>query len=125
MKLNYPVILVVLTIMIMCLGGCAFSSEKPTEVESSKDWAFHFVIWNGNMYIKTSETVKIIGEQLGEVEHYSDDETDVQTDLYSNFFPEGSQLFSIEGVSTASAIAVEQTNGSYLKLESRNRGGYN
>ena len=55
---------------LLILTGC---SESNTE-NSSADWAFTFVVWDGYIYQLSDEYVEDIVEEIGEVTKYSDTE---------------------------------------------------
>lgn len=69
-------------------------------------WAHSFVVYNGYTYILTDDPVEKIGEEIGHVTKYSDDEG-VYYGNFSNTYKKGTKYFSISGVSTDIAIAVE------------------
>jgi hypothetical protein len=94
---------------LLILTGC---SESNTE-NSSADWAFSFVVWNGYIYQLSDEYVEDVVEEIGEVTKYSDTEG-TYSGNFSNEYEKGTRYYSIEGMSTDEAIAIED-NGKYRK----------
>lgn len=76
-------------------------------------WAYSFVVHKGYTYIITDDLVDKIGKEIGHVTKYSDDEG-VYYGNFSNTYKKGTKYFSIPGVSTDNAIAVED-EGKYVK----------
>ncbi|KGA95944.1 hypothetical protein BALCAV_0219215 [Alkalihalobacillus alcalophilus ATCC 27647 = CGMCC 1.3604] len=59
-----------------------------------------------------------VGELIGEVDKYSDEEKDHSSNYsgnFSNIYESGTELYEIEGISRAHAIAVEYEIGHYVK----------
>jgi hypothetical protein len=96
------------------LTGCSESNSD----NSSADWAFSFVVWDGYVYQLTDEYVEDVREEIGEVTKYSDMEG-TYSGNFSNEYEEGTKYYSIKGISTDKAIAVDD-NGKYIKA---NRNG--
>lgn len=91
----------ILSTFLLILAGCTSSS--------SMDWAHNFVVWDEYIYIVSDEYTENVGEVLGEVTHYSDQEA-TYTGNFSNKYEEGTKYYKIEGVSTEVAIAVEEND---------------
>lgn len=72
-------------------------------------WAYSFVVWSGNVYEVTEETVleSKLGEVIGEVKTKPNDMTGNFYGNASNSYPKGTKYYEINGRSTESAIAVE------------------
>lgn len=111
--------LAVLVLFSSLVAGC--SDRAAT---GSGDWAYAFVRWQGDSYRVTEESVPAaeIGEKLGEVEHFSDDENFSASgrSTWSNAYPAGTEFFEISGHSSNDAIAVkvekEDVGTAYVKL---------
>jgi len=58
----------------------------------SKDWAYHFVVWKGYLYAVTDEYVTDIGDELGQVTRYSDNEG-TYSGTFSNAYKKGENFF--------------------------------
>ncbi|MFF2094549.1 hypothetical protein [Paenibacillus sp. NPDC058174] len=99
-------------LMSLSLAACSFGKQQ-----TAPDWAYRFVVWDGDMYRATDETVPDVGKQIGKVEHYSDHESTRVTGVFSNEYRKGTALYKIKDVSTEEAIAVESSEGTYVKLE--------
>jgi len=114
-------ILASMLLISVLISGCS-SPEKPIN-GSSADWAFNFVVWNNNLYelLKEDVTPKEIGNQVGEVKQYSDKEG-TYSDGFSNEYPVGTKLYSINDVNSSDYIAVEVKEGIYRKA--KNHGEY-
>ncbi|MCP3028455.1 hypothetical protein [Halobacillus sp. A5] len=83
---------------------------------SATSWAYSFVVWNGYEYIiEDEQEVMEVDEEIGEVTKYSDMEQ--HTGNFSNTYKEGTSYYSIAGVSTEEAIAVEKQNGIFIRAE--------
>ncbi|WP_413375860.1 hypothetical protein [Alkalihalobacillus sp. 1P02AB] len=87
---------------------------------SSNSWAFEFVQINGVTYVITDEIVEQeeVGELLGEVDKYSDEEKNHSSSYsgnFSNIYKIGTELYEIKGISRAHAIVVEYEIGHYVK----------
>ncbi len=98
-----------LIITFITLTGCSVSNTD----NSSADWAFLFVVWNGYINHLSDEYVEDVGEEIGEVTKYSDTEGTYPSN-FSNEYEKGTKYYSIEGISTDEAIAIED-NGKYRK----------
>lgn len=68
--------------------------------KSFADWAYSFVVYNGYTYVISDEFVTEIDKEIGQVTKYSD--------------KKGTKYYSVKGVSTDTAIAVEDY-GKYKK----------
>ncbi|REB06016.1 hypothetical protein DVB69_13850 [Sporosarcina sp. BI001-red] len=104
---------ILISIIVICtlMSGCN---------QSSTDWAFSFVVWNGDIY-KIDETTTVEkGEQIGVVRKYVENEGNYHG-VISNLLPKGSKLYSIKGESTDDAIAVD-LDGTIVKAD--NQGTY-
>lgn len=77
------------------------------------NWAYQFVVWDGYVYVITDEVVNEVKRQIGHVTKYSDMEG-TYTGNFSNVYPKGTKYYSILGVDTDEAIAVEDESGHYI-----------
>lgn len=76
-------------------------------------WAYSFVVWDDYIYVISEEYVTEIDGVIGEVTRYSDMEQ--YSGNFSNAYEKGTEYYSIEGVSTDEAIAIEESDGRYIK----------
>ncbi|RXJ04465.1 hypothetical protein DS745_03515 [Anaerobacillus alkaliphilus] len=76
-------------------------------------WAYPFVVWDGYIYVVTDEYVTEIDRKIGKVTKYSDMER--LSGNFSNAYKKGTKYYSIKGVSTDEAIAIQEKNGMYKK----------
>lgn len=80
---------------------------------SATSWANEFVVWHGYAYVISDEYVTEIDRKIGHVTKYSDMET--YTGNFSNSYKKGTNYYSIKGISTDEAIAVQDKDGKYKK----------
>lgn len=80
---------------------------------SATSWANEFVVWHGYAYVISDEYVTEIDRKIGHVTKYSDMES--YTGNFSNSYKKGTNYFSIKGISTDEAIAVQHNDGMYKK----------
>lgn len=99
-----------IVIAIVFISGC--SNSNPFD-NSSADWAFEFVVWDGYIYQLSEEYVENIDEEIGEVTKYSDMEG-TYSGNFSNTYEKGTKYYAIQGISTEEAIAIED-KGKYKK----------
>ena len=76
-------------------------------------WAYSFVVWDDHIYIISDEYITHINDEIGHVTNYSDMEQ--YGGNFSNTYKKGTKYYSIEGISTDEAIAVNEGNGKYRK----------
>ena len=88
-----------------------------TSTAQALSWAYPFVVWSGNVYKVTTEEVKKneVSKRIGEVKTKPNDMTGKYYGNASNEYPEGTQYFAISGISTDTAIAVEEKKEKYVK----------
>lgn len=88
-----------------------------TSSAQALSWAYPFVVWSGNVYEVTTEEVKnsVISKRIGEVKTKPNDMTGDYYGNASNEYPKGTQYFSISGISTNTAIAVQVKKEKYMK----------
>ncbi|MCR3758622.1 hypothetical protein KYB31_06380 [Clostridium felsineum] len=96
-----------------------------TKNESSS-WPYEKMItYQKNYYVVTSEKITSTGHLLGQIEHFSNDERDSNSDNFSNFYSVGTKLYTIRNFNVKDAIAVEITKGIFMKarnIEQKNNG---
>lgn len=80
---------------------------------SATSWAYSFVVWDGYIYVISDDYVTEIGSEIGQVTKHSDMEQ--YSGNFSNSYTEGTKYYSIEGVSTDIAIAIQEDDGKYKK----------
>ncbi len=105
--LSVKIIQSLLLVTIMLLAAC-------TDNNSSADWAHSFVVWQGYIYHVTEEYVDNVDEEIGAVTMYSDMEGTYEGN-FSNVYKKGTKYFSIRGMNTDVAIAIETEKGEYRK----------
>jgi hypothetical protein len=89
-----------------------FTSFYPGKTFATS-WAYSFVVWDGYIYVISDEYVTEIGNEIGNVTRHSDMEQ--YSGNFSNSYKKGTKYYSIEGLSTDQAIAVEESDGQYIK----------
>lgn len=108
MRLKYNFICIVTAIVF--ISGC--SNSNPFD-NSSAEWTFNFVVWDGYIYQLTDEYVESIDEEIGEVTKYSDMEG-TYSGNFSNTYEKGTKYYAIQEISTDEAIAIKD-EGKYKK----------
>lgn len=99
-------------VVLVFFAGCSRGNDNT----SSAGWAFSFVVWDDYIYQIDSEYVQEVDEEIGEVTLFSDMEGDSYAGNFSNEYEEGTKYFSIPGISTEEAIAIEEEEeGKYRK----------
>ncbi|MFD1020933.1 hypothetical protein [Thalassobacillus hwangdonensis] len=90
---------------------------------SATTWEYSFVVWDGYIYvISDEEYVTDVDKEIGHVTKYSD--MDQYAGNFSNTYKKGTKYYSIEGVSTDEAIAIEESDGQYIKAYREEKYGY-
>lgn len=84
---------------------------------SATSWAYSFVVYEGYVYVVSEESVgeEEVEKEIGSVTQYSDMES--LPGNFSNAYPVGTKYYSIKGVNAEDMIAVEESEGQYLKAE--------
>ncbi|MBM7619674.1 hypothetical protein JOC95_001526 [Bacillus tianshenii] len=106
MKFNQSLSLILLLVVVFCFS-------LPSKQFAS--WAYSFVVYEGDIYVISDEYVTEIDKEIGHVTKYSDKEGTYYGN-FSNAYKKGTKYFSIKGVSTDTAIAVEDA-GKYIKAD--------
>lgn len=70
----------------------------------------------------TDEYVTVIENELGEVTKYSDIEG-IYSSNFSNAYKKGTKFYSIKGISSEEAIAIQEPDGKYRKLVNNGKYG--
>lgn len=78
------------------------------------DWVYSFVVWDGYIYVVSDEYVEEIDKEIGHVTKYSDVEG-TYSGNFSNTYKKGTKYYSIKGISTDEAIAIQDKDGKYKK----------
>ncbi|MFJ7827350.1 hypothetical protein [Psychrobacillus sp. NPDC096623] len=78
------------------------------------DWAYAFVVWDDYLYVITTEQVDEVDKKIGHVTKYSDREGNYSGN-FSNAYPKGTKYYSIQGISTDEAIAIQEDDGTFIK----------
>lgn len=91
------------------LAGCSGITNN-----SSADWVSSFVVWDDYIYHISDEYVGEVDEEIAKVTFYSDKEG-TYSGNFSNEYEKGTKLYSIMGIGTEEAIAIEEADGSYRK----------
>ncbi|OXS72998.1 hypothetical protein B1B04_13605 [Lysinibacillus sp. KCTC 33748] len=102
MKVKHS-IFIIFIFSIQVIAGCS----------SSADWNSSFVIRDGYIYEISEEYVIEINEEIGQVTKHSDKEGTYPGN-FSNKYKKGTKYYSIEGINTEEAIAIEE-DGKYRK----------
>ena len=89
---------------LLALTGC---SKSPS-------WAKTFVVWKGYVYEISDEYVKEVDEEIGKVTKYSDQEGTYKGN-FSNKYRKGTKYYSIKGIGTDEAIAIQEQDGRFRK----------
>ncbi|MCK1997294.1 hypothetical protein MPH47_08675 [Psychrobacillus psychrodurans] len=83
-------------------------------IKTFADWSFAFVVWEGSVYVITDERVNEVDKEIGQVTKYSDKEG-TYSGNFSNSYQKGTKYFSIQGITTDKAIAIQEEVGTYIK----------
>lgn len=88
-----------------------------TNHTSATTWVYSLVTWDGYVYEVTDELVTEIDKEIGHVTSYSDMES--LGGNFSNTYKKGTKYYSIKGISTEQAIAVQVKDRQFLKAVMR------
>jgi hypothetical protein len=78
------------------------------------DWAYSFVVWDGYTYVVSDEYVTEVDKVIGNVTIYSSIEG-TYSGNFSNAYKEGTKYYSIKGIDTNEAIAIQENDGKYKR----------
>ncbi|WP_010648590.1 hypothetical protein [Oceanobacillus massiliensis] len=118
MKIKNLVALTILIALFSIITGCSSASNQ----NSSADWAYSFVVWNGNIYKVGDEYAEAVDKEIGEVTKYLDMEG-TYSGNFSNKYAKGTKYFSIKDIGTDEAIAVKEQDGTYRKAINQGKYG--
>ncbi|WP_339323143.1 hypothetical protein [Paenibacillus sp. FSL W8-0194] len=104
-----------MSMLLVLVIGC--NHKKPTVIHASTSWAFNFVNWNNAFYKETDEKLHKVGPKIGEVESFATDENIEYHGTFSNEYEVGSEIYSVEGIDPAKAIAVKSKGVFTLLIE--------
>ncbi|MDF2557998.1 MAG: hypothetical protein K0R71_1826 [Bacillales bacterium] len=90
----------------------------PSNIYATK-WAYPYVVWNDYTYIVSEENVSEIDSKIGKVTYYSDMEA--HSGNFSNEYKKGTKYYSIKGISTDVAIAIEESDGRYVRANRKGK----
>ena len=76
-------------------------------------WVYPFIVWDDHVYVVSEETVLDVEKKIGKVTKYSDMYS--YSGNFSNVFPKGTKYYSIKGIDTTIAIAIQTSDGHYIK----------
>lgn len=108
-KLKRIFLTMVILLTFPLFTGCAFTRA------AEASWAFKAINWNHRIYRVTDQVVTSVGEQVTSVTKYSQNEGTPETGTFSNYFPVGTEIFSISGVDVSQAIAIETSKRTFVK----------
>lgn len=110
--------ILVLFLLIISIIGCSQTKDK--NINTGESWVSQGMVkWNHEIYIAGNEEVTKVEKQIGSIESSSSNETEEAPDNFSNEFLAGTKLFSIPGIKTENAIAVEVRDGYYVKAQNQ------
>lgn len=95
-------------IVFVLMNSFLFSNK------SLASWAYSFVVWDGYIYVVSDDFVEEIDKEIGHVTKYSDMEG-TYSGNFSNTYKKGTNYYSITGISTDEAIAIQEKDGTYKK----------
>jgi hypothetical protein len=89
----------------------------PSYLEASTAMDMDFVVvWDKKVNIVTGEYVQEVSMEIGKVTKYEIGYYEgILSENFSNKFEEGSNIYSMKGVSVDKSIAVQEKDGRYLK----------
>jgi hypothetical protein len=110
-KVLYSLIIVYL----LLFSGCTQITQN------TQSWPFDkMVSFNGNHYVGSEDAVNVVGEKLGSVKYYSTNEVDDNKDCFSNHYKVGTNFYAIPNISNKDTIAIEISQGKYVKADNIN-----
>ncbi|UKS26610.1 hypothetical protein LOZ80_34705 [Paenibacillus sp. HWE-109] len=96
--------------LVILTAGCSHSN-------SNESFAFEkMIIWNQIVYVVTDQQVKKIDLLLGTIDEQSKDESTLSNNKSSNYYPVGTEIYSIKGFDIKSALAVK-VNNQFVKAD--------
>jgi hypothetical protein len=82
--------------------------------KSLAEWAYSFVVWDGYTYVVSDEFVTEVDNVIGKVTIYSSIEG-TYSGNFSNAYEEGTKYYSIIGIDTNEAIAIQENDEKYKR----------
>lgn len=101
-----------LLLMLPLWLASAFLSIWPVHA----DWAYHFVVNDGKSYIISDNRVdkEQTGSIIGKVTLFSDEEG-TYSGNFSNYYPKGTEYYTIKDVDPNEAIAIKINEGLFIR----------
>lgn len=115
------VIILFLLILTACFNannaGDLKNNPANVDVNVESSFPYPLVVRDNQKYRVTNDEKININKVIGEILNYSTDETLIKedTDNFSNYYPKGTQIWSIQGVDTNQAVAIEYEKNKYVK----------
>ncbi|MCJ7840119.1 hypothetical protein MUB24_04165 [Lederbergia sp. NSJ-179] len=101
-------------LLVLPIYGCGNN-----EVSNGTSASFAYeksIVFNGNLYVGQDEEVNKIERKIGVINYYSDKEEEYSNkDNSSNYYDSGTNIYEISGMDISKAIAIEISNGHYIK----------
>lgn len=115
--------LIILILSFVLLISCSNETKENREAKGDNknstigigSFAFPSIKWNNVIYTITDTPAEEVDKLLGEITNYSTTETGETPDNYSNFYQEGTKLWSIKNINSGQEIAVEIGQNQYIK----------
>ncbi|MFE0507464.1 hypothetical protein ACWF7H_27695 [Peribacillus butanolivorans] len=100
-------------LLLLVISGC---SNNEISNGTSASFAYEKSIgFKGNVYVTQDEVVEKVEKKVGSIKHHSDKEGDSNKDNFSNYYEVGTSIFEISDIDISKAIAIEVSNGHYIK----------
>ena len=118
---------IMIILSVVMISACSSGENtidlenKPSvtaQVNTQSSFPYPLVKWNSQVYRATTDEDFDVDEEIGEIVNHSTNETAKSPDNFSNYFKKGTKIWSIKGVDTKEAIAVEDASGKYVKAVS-------
>ncbi|MBO0992936.1 hypothetical protein [Bacillus sp. SD088] len=98
---------------VFLIYGC---SENELATDSSESFAYEkSIVFQGSVYVAQDEQVEKVEEKVGTIEYHSSREGDSKEGNFSNYYEVGTDIFKISDIDTTEAIAIEVSNGHYIR----------
>jgi hypothetical protein len=103
---------------LFLLFTCLMASSAFVTTAAQADWAYRFVVHDGKSYIISDSRLETgqIDSIIGKVTLYSDEEG-TYSGNFSNYYPQGTEYYSIKGTNINEAIAIKVSDGSFIKAD--------
>ncbi|GIN70235.1 hypothetical protein J14TS2_07100 [Bacillus sp. J14TS2] len=73
------------------------------------------IFFQGNVYVAQDIQVEKVDKKIGTIKYHSTKEEDSTDENFSNYYEVGTDIFKISNIDTTEAIAIEVSNGYYIK----------